>query len=72
MNSYNKKNNIDFDDKIMKKTKNKKQETKSKELELSKVEHKLNDVNFKIFRDNALSELSLKLKQTSVKQEDNK
>lgn len=72
MNSYNKKNNSDFDDKIMKKTKNKKQEVKSKELELSKVEHKLNDVNFKIFRDSALSELSLKLKQTSVKQEDNK
>ncbi len=72
MNSYNKKNYNEFDDKIMKKTKNKKQETKTKELELSKVDHKLSDINFKKFRDSALSELSLKLKQTSVKQEDNK
>lgn len=60
-----------IDDKIMKKTKNKKQEPKIKEVESIKVPLNLKDFDFKNFRDRALNELSLKLKETKEDEEKN-
>lgn len=62
-------NNQDYDSKILKKTKNKKHTGKQKEIDYNKVELKLNDINFKKFRETAISELTLKLKERKI--EDN-